>query len=80
MYVAARARRQGLARLLERLVREEAACRGASRVELWSDTRFTAAHATYTALGYQRLPGQRDLQDLSHSFEYPFAKDLPAQP
>jgi predicted GNAT family N-acyltransferase len=78
MYVAAPARRRGLARRLEALVRGEAARRGATRIELWSDTRFLEAHATYRALGYQQLPGERDLHDLSHSFEYPFAKDLPA--
>lgn len=76
MYVAATARRQGLARLLDGLVRDEARRRGATRVELWSDTRFTDAHATYAALGYSRLPGERDLHDLSHSREYPFAAQL----
>ena len=76
MYVAARARRRGLARRLEALVLAEARRRGASRVELWSDTRFSDAHATYRSLGYAQLPGERDLQDLSHSFEFPFAKDL----
>jgi predicted GNAT family N-acyltransferase/predicted GNAT family acetyltransferase len=76
MYVAASARRRGLARRLEGLVLSEARRRGAGRVELWSDTRFHDAHATYRALGYDQLPGERDLQDLSHSFEHPFAKDL----
>lgn len=76
MYVAASARRRGLARRLEALVLAEARRRGAARVELWSDTRFLDAHATYRALGYAQLPGERDLQDLSASFEYPFAKDL----
>lgn len=74
MYVAARARRRGVARRLESLVREEAVRRGATRIELWSDTRFTDAHATYAALGYARLPGTRALHDLSGSREYPFAK------
>ncbi|HWH28296.1 MAG TPA: GNAT family N-acetyltransferase [Mycobacteriales bacterium] len=77
MYVAARARRRGLARRLEGCVLEEARRRGARRVELWSDTRFLDAHATYEALGYRRLPGARDLHDLSHSREYPFVKELP---
>jgi GNAT superfamily N-acetyltransferase len=77
MYVAARARRQGLARLLERLVQQEAARRGAHRIELWSDTRFTDAHATYASLGYVQLDGRRYLDDLSDSWEFPFAKDLP---
>lgn len=76
MYVAARARRRGLARRLEALVLQEAAARGATRVELWSDTRFLDAHATYAALGYTRLLGERELHDLSQSREYPFAKPL----
>jgi GNAT superfamily N-acetyltransferase len=76
MYVAARARRLGLARRLEALVLGEANARGASRVELWSDTRFLDAHAAYRALGYEQLPGERDLHDLSHSREYPFVKGL----
>jgi predicted GNAT family N-acyltransferase/predicted GNAT family acetyltransferase len=76
MYVAAPARRRGLARRLEALVLAEARRRGASRVELGSDTRFLDAHVTYAALGYEQLPGERDLQDRSHSFEFPFAKDL----
>ncbi len=77
MYVARRARRRGLARELERHVIEEALRRQARRIELWSDTRFTVAHATYEALGYTRLPGSRDLHDMSQSTEYPFGKDLP---
>lgn len=76
MYVAAPARRRGLAAHLEAMVRAEALSRRAVRVQLWSDTRFTEAHATYAALGYTRLPGERDLHDLSRSHEYPFAKDL----
>jgi predicted GNAT family N-acyltransferase len=76
MYVAACARRRGLARRLEALVREDAGHRGARRVELWSDTRFVEAHAAYSKLGYQQLPGRRELHDLSQSSEYPFAKDL----
>jgi predicted GNAT family N-acyltransferase/predicted GNAT family acetyltransferase len=76
MYVAARARREGLARWLEALVVEEALRRHARRVVLWSDTRFADAHATYRALGYTQLPGERELGDLSDSREYPFAKEL----
>lgn len=76
MYVAAWARRRGLARRLEALVLEEAARRGATRVELWSDTRFLDAHATYAVLGYQQVPGGRELHDLSGSREYPFVKQL----
>ncbi len=76
LYVAAPARRRGLgAELVDRV--ETAACRrGASRVELWSDTRFTEAHRLYERLGYTRLPGSRELRDRSNTVEYHFAKDL----
>lgn len=76
MYVAASARRMGLAAALEARVVREARVLGATRVELWSDSRFVEAHATYAALGYARLPGSRDLHDLSATTEYPFAKRL----
>lgn len=76
MYVAAPARRRGIARLLERQVAEAAASRGARWIALWSDTRFVGAHATYRALGYRQLPGERELQDRSSSREYPFRREL----
>lgn len=77
MYVAAPARRRGIARLLERQVAAEAAARGAGWIELWSDTRFVEAHAAYLALGYRQLPGERELNDRSASREYRFRRTLP---
>ena len=41
LYVAADQRRQGLARRLTALAEDWARGRGASAIELWSDTRFT---------------------------------------
>ena len=76
LYVSAKARRQGLGELLTDLVEQEAAERGAHRIELWSDSRFADAHRLYTRLGYQRLPHTRELHDLSNTTEYAFAKDL----
>lgn len=76
MYVARQARRNGLARRLEALVIAEARARGVRRVELWSDSRFTDAHATYARLGYTRLPASRELHDLSQTVEFAFAKQL----
>jgi GNAT superfamily N-acetyltransferase len=78
LYVAAKARRQGLGELLTELVEEEALMRGAHRVELWSDSRFADAHRLYDRLGYVRLPQTRELHDLSNTVEYAFGKEIPA--
>ena len=78
LYVARDARRRGIARRLVELVEETARAAGANRVELWSDTRFTAAHALYLALGYAQLPETRELHDLSRTVEHHFLKILGA--
>ncbi len=76
LYVAARARKSGVGgRLLER-VEAEARERGAKFIEMWSDTRFTTAHAFYERRGYTRGPTTRDLHDASASVEYYFRKGL----
>src|SRR5438067_9176747 len=49
LYVAKPARRKGTARRLLELIESEACRRGASRIELWSDTRFVDAHQFYLA-------------------------------
>jgi len=76
LYVAAGARRRGLGSRLVSLVEREALGRGIPTVELWSDTRFTDAHRLYRSLGYDQLPGARELHDLSDTVEYHFAKRL----
>lgn len=76
LYVAKRARRRGLARLLVALVEAEAAARGLPMVELWSDRRFTTAHRLYEALGYRRGEETRALDDRSHTVEYYFWRDI----
>ena len=73
MYVAAAARRRGLGTYLVALVRAEAGRRGASRVHLWSDTRFTDAHRLYGRTGFARTGRTRDLHDLSRTTEYEFS-------
>jgi len=78
LYVAAPARRRGLAAELVGRIEAEAARRGATRVNLWSDSRFTDAHRLYERLGYLRLPGSRELHDRSDTVEYSFTKDLSA--
>lgn len=76
LYVTRSARRGGLATRLLGLIEAEARRRGAHRLDLWSDTRFTDAHRLYQRLGYVRSPGTRELHDLSRSVEYHFAKAL----
>jgi len=76
LYVDAAARRRGLGSELVGLVEAAAAATGAHGVRLWSDTRFEAAHRLYERLGYVRLPGTRDLHDLSGSSEFCYVKKL----
>lgn len=76
LYVAAPARRRGIAGELVALAEAQAREWGAQRMELWSDTRFLDAHRLYEGLGYRRLPETRELHDPSGTTEYAFAKDL----
>lgn len=76
LYVAASHRRRGIARGLVERVEAHAAAIGAQGVELWSDTRFTDAHALYEALGYVRTGEARELHDPSDTTEYRFHKAL----
>lgn len=76
LYVAARARRQGLAEELTELVQSEAAALGGTVVHLWSDTRFIDAHRLYRRLGYAQLPETRELHDKSDTTEFHFSRDL----
>ncbi len=55
VYVHRAARRRGVGRRLMATATDAARASGATRVVLWSDTRFTAAHAFYERLGYRRL-------------------------
>lgn len=47
---------------------------GAERLFLWTDTRFTRAHAFYAKRSYLRRGPIRALHDLSNSLEYCYAK------
>ncbi len=76
LYVARAGRRQGLGGRLVALVEAEAVARGATTVELWSDTRFADAHRLYERLGYLRTGRRRELHDLSNTTEYHFAKPV----
>lgn len=76
LYVSKESRRRGLAARLCGLVEDEARAEGAEFVELWSDTRFEAAHRLYESLGYVCGPLTRALHDKSNSVERFFRKLL----
>jgi predicted GNAT family N-acyltransferase len=75
LYVAAPARRGGLGRRLVRRVERWARETGATRIVLWSDTRFLDAHRLYERLGYQFTGATRDLHDRSHTSEYEMVRE-----
>ena len=76
LYVRPDQRGTGLGSRLVRQVEAHARSQGASRIVLWSDTRFTTAHRVYKRLGYVQGEGQRQLADISRSVEYRFEKAL----
>lgn len=76
LYVRPDARGRGLATHLVGIAEAHARARGATRITLWSDTRFLNAHALYTKRGYTRAPETRELGDVSGSVEWFFEKGL----
>jgi GNAT superfamily N-acetyltransferase len=76
LYVRPDMRGRGLAKTLTRRMEEDARARGAGRMILWSDTRFTRAHGLYEGLGYRRGDATRSLGDISGSREFFFEKAL----
>ncbi|HZW46429.1 MAG TPA: GNAT family N-acetyltransferase [Microvirga sp.] len=76
LYVRPDQRGRGLGSFLVRAVERHAREKGATRMYLWSDTRFTDAHRLYKKLGYIQTDGRRDLGDISSSSEYHFEKEL----
>jgi putative acetyltransferase len=77
LYVRPDQRGRGLGSRLVRRAEAHARSKGASRMVLWSDTRFVTAHRLYKRLGYVQGEGQRQLADISQSVEYPFQKAIP---
>lgn len=75
LYVRPDCRGRGLAKRLTAHAEALARAIGARRMILWSDTRFTKAHALYASLGYVR-GGTRPLGDISNSIEFFFEKAL----
>ncbi len=80
VYVARPWRGSGLAATLLDAALAFARERHAARLELWSDTRFTRAHAFYAKHGFVRTGEQRFLADLSDTWEDRFVRDLGREP
>lgn len=76
LYVEKAARTLGLGNALCALVEGEARKAGFTRIDLWSDTRFTTAHRFYERRGYTRGPETRELHDSSDTVEYYFERAL----
>jgi putative acetyltransferase len=76
LYVRQDMRGQGLAQLLTTRMEDFARQRGAKRMILWTDTRFTKAHQLYDKLGYSISSITRSLGDISLSREFFFEKPL----
>ncbi len=76
LYVRPDRQGRGLGSSLVRAVERHAREKGATRMILWSDTRFTDAHRLYKKLGYTQTDRMRDLGDISNSSEYFFEKTL----
>ena len=76
LYLDSDVRGRGHAREIAGLIEEYAVAVGAPWIELWSDTRFLAAHGFYEKCGYRRTGRTRDLNDLSNTTEYHYEKRL----
>ncbi|MGO4526597.1 GNAT family N-acetyltransferase [Microvirga sp. 2MCAF35] len=76
LYVRPDQRGRGLGAMLVRQAESHARAKGATRLVLWSDTRFATAHRLYRRWGYTQIDGQRQLTDISKTAEYRFEKDL----
>ena len=66
----------GLGRQLLETAEAHARAAGATRLVLWSDTRFDRAHRFYEKQGYVRAGPIRVLHDISNSLEFGYAKPV----
>jgi putative acetyltransferase len=76
-YVARDARKLGLGAVLFGLFEEEAARRGASMIELWTDARMLDAQRLYQKVGFRRSPGERRCLETG-TIRYRYEKQLGA--
>nr|WP_321458162.1 GNAT family N-acetyltransferase [uncultured Cohaesibacter sp.] len=70
VYVAKKARGQGLAWSMFNLATDLVDSRGGNAIRLWSDSRFHEGHAFYEKIGFEKVPVDRFLGDYSNSWEY----------
>lgn len=70
LYVDPQVQGRGLGRQLLGLAVERAHRGRAAAIELWTDTRFAAAHRLYEGHGFRRGAMTRSLGDKSHSVEF----------
>ena len=66
----------GLGHALLDTAEAHAIAAGATRLMLWSDTRFDRAHRFYEKRSYVRAGAIRVLQDISNSLEFAYAKPV----
>lgn len=76
LYVRPNVRRQRLGQRLLHTAIAQAQNYGIDRIDLWTDTRFTAAHTFYRRYGFVQGDTMRQLQDINQSEEYFFRLDL----
>ena len=77
VYLDASLRGKGVGRKLVEHAIAWAVERGHTRAALWSDVKFTRAHAMYERLGFVRV-GIRDCDDVDQSREHGYEKVLVA--
>ncbi len=75
LYVDAAARGRGLGEALIATVRDWCGRHDIARLILWSDTRFSHAHALYERLGFERT-GERTTLDVNQSREYRYERSV----
>ena len=75
LYVDPAWRRQGWGRRLSLMVMDAARAAPSREMELWSDTRFTAAHSLYESLGFIRF-SRRDIEASNQSSEWGYRRAL----
>lgn len=76
VYLARAARGSGLALQILQKMEADALAKGFARVTLWTDTRFLSGQRFYEKNGYTQQPETRQLDDLSHSEEFNYIKNL----
>lgn len=78
VYVHPRLHGTGLGGALLEHSERHALASGATRLMLWTDTRFLRAHRFYEKHGYVHDSRTRALHDIAATIEYAYAKSCPA--